>query len=124
MHYAEFAEDEVSFPPRSGRRDTSMTDDDDKSAALLAAIKDYENSKWKVIGQKVGKPAKVGPTHKAFPSPLRHSPSIVADSLFLRRVSSTPRSILIVASTEAISFWLDFFSRLSLLRFPLSCHRR
>jgi len=38
MHYAEFAEDE--------------------SAALLAAIKDYESQKWKVIGQKVGKPAK------------------------------------------------------------------
>jgi len=38
MHYADFAEDE--------------------SAALLAAIKEYESSKWKVIGQKVGKPAK------------------------------------------------------------------
>lgn len=38
MHYAEFAEDE--------------------SQALLNAIKDYENNKWKVIGQKVGKPAK------------------------------------------------------------------
>jgi gas vesicle protein len=38
MHYAEFAEDE--------------------SQALMSAIKDYENSKWKVIGQKVGKPAK------------------------------------------------------------------
>lgn len=38
MHYAEFGEDE--------------------SAALLTAIKDYESSKWKVIGQKVGKPAK------------------------------------------------------------------
>lgn len=38
MHYAEFAEDE--------------------SAALLAAIKEYEASKWKVIGAKVGKPAK------------------------------------------------------------------
>lgn len=38
MHYAEFAEDE--------------------SAALLAAIKEYENNKWKVIGAKVGKPAK------------------------------------------------------------------
>ncbi|KAL7947023.1 hypothetical protein V8C42DRAFT_300051 [Trichoderma barbatum] len=36
MHYAEFAEDE----------------------ALLNAIKEYENNKWKVIGQKVGKPAK------------------------------------------------------------------
>jgi hypothetical protein len=26
--------------------------------ALFAAIKEYENAKWKVIGQKVGKPAK------------------------------------------------------------------
>ncbi|KAL9124958.1 MAG: hypothetical protein Q9217_005773 [Psora testacea] len=41
MHYAEFAEDE--------------------SQALLNAIKEYEASKWKVIGQKVGKPAK--PSH-------------------------------------------------------------
>lgn len=38
MHYAEFAEDEQT--------------------ALLSAIKEYENNKWKTIGQKVGKPAK------------------------------------------------------------------
>lgn len=38
MHYAEFAEDE--------------------SAALREAIRDYEVNKWKIIGQKVGKPAK------------------------------------------------------------------
>ncbi|KAA8913419.1 hypothetical protein FN846DRAFT_930001 [Sphaerosporella brunnea] len=38
MHYAEFREDE--------------------SAALLAAIREYDANKWKVIGQKVGKPAK------------------------------------------------------------------
>lgn len=38
MHYAEFGEDE--------------------SAALLAAIKEYESNKWKVVGAKVGKPAK------------------------------------------------------------------
>ncbi|KAF2488275.1 hypothetical protein BU16DRAFT_474252 [Lophium mytilinum] len=38
MHYAEFGEDE--------------------SAALLAAIKEYDANKWKVIGTKVGKPAK------------------------------------------------------------------
>ena len=31
---------------------------DCQSAALLNAIKEYEASKWKVIGQKVGKPAK------------------------------------------------------------------
>jgi hypothetical protein len=29
-----------------------------QKAALLAAIKEYENNKWKTIGQKVGKPAK------------------------------------------------------------------
>jgi len=32
-----------------------------QSAALLAAIKEYDANKWKAIGQKVGKPAKVGP---------------------------------------------------------------
>ncbi|KAL1596530.1 hypothetical protein SLS60_009177 [Paraconiothyrium brasiliense] len=41
MHYAEFGEDEK------------------QSAALLAAIKEYDANKWKVVGQKVGKPAKV-----------------------------------------------------------------
>ncbi|KAF1968056.1 hypothetical protein BU23DRAFT_278865 [Bimuria novae-zelandiae CBS 107.79] len=40
MHYAEFGEDEK------------------QSAALLAAIKEYDANKWKVVGQKVGKPAK------------------------------------------------------------------
>jgi hypothetical protein len=39
MHYAEF--------------------DDTESTALLAAIKEYDANKWKVIGQKLGKPAKV-----------------------------------------------------------------
>ncbi|KAL1963699.1 hypothetical protein VTN77DRAFT_7903 [Rasamsonia byssochlamydoides] len=38
MHYAEFGEEE--------------------SIALREAIKEYEANKWKVIGQKVGKPAK------------------------------------------------------------------
>lgn len=32
-----------------------------QSIALREAIKEYEASKWKVIGQKVGKPAKVSP---------------------------------------------------------------
>jgi hypothetical protein len=31
-----------------------------QSVALLNAIKEYENNKWKEIGKKVGKPAKVG----------------------------------------------------------------
>jgi hypothetical protein len=30
-----------------------------QSVALLNAIKEYENNKWKEIGKKVGKPAKV-----------------------------------------------------------------
>lgn len=46
MHYAEFAEDE--------------------SQALLNAIKEYENNKWKTIGSKVGKPAKVGASLRLF----------------------------------------------------------
>ncbi|KAI6861003.1 hypothetical protein KC334_g21155, partial [Hortaea werneckii] len=41
MHYADFAEDEVSSFVR-----------------LTRDPNDYENNKWKVIGQKVGKPAK------------------------------------------------------------------
>ena len=55
MHYAEFAEDEVSDKGRL--RNPCLIW---QSNALLAAIKDYEQNKWKVIGQKVGKPAKVG----------------------------------------------------------------
>jgi hypothetical protein len=59
MHYAEFAEDEVSLPwqPRNCGRPILIWK---QSAALLAAIKEYDANKWKAIGQKVGKPAKVG----------------------------------------------------------------
>ena len=60
MHYAEFAEDEVMVPDASARLRLPTT----QSQALLNAIKEYEASKWKVIGQKVGKPAKV---RQAFP---------------------------------------------------------
>lgn len=58
MHYAEFAEDEVRY---SNAQDQGriLTACAHQSQALLNAIKDYENNKWKVIGQKVGKPAKV-----------------------------------------------------------------
>lgn len=34
-----------------------------QSQNLLSAIKEYENNKWKVIGQKVGKPAKACEQH-------------------------------------------------------------
>ena len=55
MHYAEFAEDEVCHPCES-RKDST---DESQSAALMQAIKDYEDNKWKVIGQKVGNPGNV-----------------------------------------------------------------
>ncbi len=55
MHYAEFAEDEVS----SQRPQVWSSTDTIKSAALREAIKEYEANKWKAIGQKLGKPAKV-----------------------------------------------------------------
>lgn len=60
MHYAEFAEDEVlclNSIANIAHTKTMLTAA--QSAALLAAIKEYEANKWKVIGQKVGKPAKV-----------------------------------------------------------------
>ncbi|KAK0939670.1 hypothetical protein LTR29_008797 [Friedmanniomyces endolithicus] len=60
MHYAEFAEDEVSSFVRLTAAlwvECSMLTFG-QSATLLQAIKDYESNKWKVIGQKVGKPAK------------------------------------------------------------------
>lgn len=83
MHYADFAEDDVSFA-NTVPSETILTKDD-QSAALLAAIKEYETNKWKVIGQKVGKPAKVGQlSHSA-------SPSMCADGL--RRASSMQRRI-------------------------------
>jgi hypothetical protein len=59
MHYAEFAENEVcsilpaDLPIKVANHICAI-----QSAALLTAIKDYENNKWKVIGNKVGKPAK------------------------------------------------------------------
>lgn len=37
-----------------------MLTPENQGAALLSAIKEYEASKWKIIGQKVGKPPKVG----------------------------------------------------------------
>lgn len=57
MHYAEFAADEVFHSP--GRRVCPLCSKSTQSTALREAIKEYEANKWKVIGQKVGKPAKV-----------------------------------------------------------------
>ncbi len=63
MHYAEFGEDEVGLLLHSEwpvYPNVRMLTPGNQSAALLAAIKEYDTNKWKVIGQKVGKPAKVG----------------------------------------------------------------
>ena len=79
MHYAEFAENEVvpvpPLPPSlhtlphterlfssfagSAHAQTDALTTPTQSQMLLNAIKEYEANKWKVIGQKVGKPAKV-----------------------------------------------------------------
>lgn len=72
----------TSRPPGGGLTSPSQ------SAALLNAIREYEASKWKVIGQKVGKPAKVSPTpdearvatlQKAYRLPLQTVANMVAE---------------------------------------------
>ena len=64
-----------------------------QSAALLAAIKEYESSKWKVIGQKVGKPAKVPCIQGRVDRPMTyHSSRLVNNmrkSILAQRVSRT-----------------------------------
>lgn len=54
MHYAEFAEDEVRRTFQCNGYGSHA-----QTKALLEAIKEYEANKWKVIGAKLGKPAKV-----------------------------------------------------------------
>ena len=56
MHYAEFAPDEVS---KSLGSRISPAYRLLQEVALREAIREYDANKWKVIGQKVGKPAKV-----------------------------------------------------------------
>ena len=56
MHHAEFAEDEVGVVALRDK----FSDWSRQGQALLNAIREYEANKWKTIGLKVGKPAKVG----------------------------------------------------------------
>ena len=54
MHFAEFAPDEVIM--------IHIVDGEswqEQSKALLEAIKEYDANKWKAIGAKLNKPAKV-----------------------------------------------------------------
>ena len=64
MHYAEFAEDEVRLSAGTARVRGRILTCNRQSTALLEAIRDYDANKWKVIGQKLGKPAKVSPLLK------------------------------------------------------------
>lgn len=100
MHYAEFAEDEVSSFVRLSARFCSTVNllTVGQSAALLQAIKDYENNKWKAIGARVGKPAKVRMIVPRISVPLHRdggvrlksvSPRLLTNN---RRVSSSQRS--------------------------------
>lgn len=50
-------------PPRTPFPPQTLTNPVPQSQNLLSAIKEYENNKWKVIGQKVGKPAKACEQH-------------------------------------------------------------
>jgi hypothetical protein len=93
MHYAEFAEDEVSWKLLSCLVGTMLMSK--KSAALLAAIKEYDANKWKVIGQKVGKPAKVRVDGCCILSFVCKRPILTCT----RHASSTQKRIL-AASTE------------------------
>lgn len=68
-----------------------------KSAALLAAIKEYDANKWKVIGQKVGKPAKV--RCGLFRVPVDKTSIDSAANTDTRHASNTQRRTL-VASIE------------------------
>ena len=77
MHYAEFAEDE--------------------SQALLSAIKDYENNKWKTIGQKVGKPAKV-----RFPFSTKELPTPMLTSYLHHRLASSMRKSIFPISLDRL----------------------
>lgn len=71
MHYAEFAEDEVRAPNHTCRRAPLPPLTNTwalQSVALLNAIKEYDANRWKVIGAKLGKPAKVSPSLRTTPS--------------------------------------------------------
>lgn len=56
----------------------------------MQAIKDYENNKWKVIGQKVGKPAKVR-THFTY---LLITASLAPLGFLRQHCADTPRCVL------------------------------
>jgi hypothetical protein len=70
----------------------------------MQAIKDYENNKWKVIGQKVGKPAKVrSPVFFLFRSVVYHLVLALATIASCRGHGlATDRDILrLLASTSS-----------------------
>lgn len=86
MRYDQFVVDERVASPSSP---TNFA----QSIKLRDAIKEYEASKWKVIGQKVGKPAKVGCTFIHM-SPIDSTfDSNLISCTVHRLASSMPKSI-------------------------------
>jgi hypothetical protein len=116
MHYAEFAEDEVSTCCFVNIHTSVLMGK--KSAALLAAIKEYDANKWKAIGQKVGKPAKVS----VGPLPclgVRWGQELTETRL----VSSMQRSILVGSTEDSLitTCIVPDSARGAFLRYHLSC---
>jgi hypothetical protein len=65
-----------------------------QKAALFSAIKEYENNKWKAIGQKVGKPAKACEQYakEHFPGKMHTVPVLLQLRTLTTRTSrSLPR---------------------------------
>lgn len=83
-----------------------MLTEQKQSAALLAAIKEYDANKWKVVGQKVSKPAKViaDSSHAIYQRLTGH-----------RLASSMQRNILVGGSERHVS---DFISAAASLMIP------
>lgn len=113
MHYAEFAADEVRLlSHREGYGPLSI-DKSVQEAALLAAIKEYEANKWKEIGKKVGKPAKVRPCSSNsllcetsgvdHALPHRHA-SNMRKNILVARCDTCPRSACTPVAHETCIF--------------------
>ncbi|KAH6673197.1 hypothetical protein B0J14DRAFT_654925 [Halenospora varia] len=91
MHYAEFAEDEVDL---------------DYGQALLNAIREYEVNKWRIIGAKVGKPAKACEQYakEHFMTPFSKS---FSDNPSIDKPGKTPASVILTDAPFPDNFSLE-----------------
>lgn len=107
MHYAEFAEDEVCGASalemalcQHANREIMQ------SAALMSAIKEYENNKWKVIGQKVGKPAKACEQYAKEHFPGRHPPDKAQQTSPTPGWVSLPATLFVLDSGTGLTLFV------------------